>query len=192
MALMAPMVNMKKLLDASQVAIITNTEAKAAETQAHVTAKAADTKNSLLVDNAANFADVNGNTAALDIKLDSITTVNGNISTEVQAINSNTNTKIAEIKADIAAKGVVKSVQRGELLFTSVAKSQTVIITAVDLAKTVVNITQRYSEEVGGSNRYTRPTAQAAVRLSDATTLTFQKAATYVVNTVSWEVIEYE
>lgn len=178
MALMAPMVNMKKLLDANQVAIIASTEAKAAETQAHVTAKTVDTKNSVLADNAANLAAANSNTdtktAALGVALDSITTVNGNISTEVQAINGNTDAKIAEVQSAIAAKGVIKSIQRGASGGSGYSGSISIAPVNPDKSFLVVSGMQKYSS-------YSISAAGDAVNYSiDISNKRF-----------SWEVIEY-
>jgi len=62
-------------------------------------------KADLLADIAAKHTAVITNTdsenAAISAKLDSITTVNGQISTEVQAINSHTDTKVATVIAEI-------------------------------------------------------------------------------------------
>lgn len=187
MALAVPMVNMRKLLAESQAAIVANTDAKAAETKALVTVKAADTKDSVLADNAANLAAANSNTnsktAALGVTLDSITTVNGNISTEVQAINGNTDAKIAEVQSTIAAKGIIKSIQRGETQLSGIS-STNLAISPVDLSKSVINWT--------GTRMNSQETA--TVKFIDASTLQFYMNRSTSTDwcVTAWEVIEYE
>lgn len=158
-------------------------------------------KADLLADIASKHTAVISNTdnenAAISAKLDSLTTVNGQISTEVQAINTNTNIKIAEAKtaitsdvttvltAKIAAKRTIKSIQRG------VSTGDVLVsISAVDPSKTVVNL---LSNVVATNSE--RALAYVTLGLLNSTQLEVKGRVfigSWYTPAIRWEVIEYE
>lgn len=89
---------------------------------------------------------VAGSNQAVQQSLNDLSVVNGEISTEVQAINTHTTTKVDEIAAALAAsentvvnavstKSAIKAIHR-----VSTTGNATVTIPAVNLSKTVVNV----------------------------------------------------
>jgi hypothetical protein len=96
------MVNIKKLNAALQLAIESRVDTKAAETQAHVTTKTTETKSHVTTKNTETKNLVTSETDAIDTQLDGMTTVNGQLDTNVQAINDHTDSAIANIKSDVS------------------------------------------------------------------------------------------
>ena len=92
-----------------------------------------------------------------------------------------------------AATSPIKSIQRGEVEFgfSFVAATQTVNISSVDMAKSVVNLLASLGVSHGTGS------AVLSLHLSSSTQLTFKQrgpagtSATAIDRTVSYEVIEY-
>ena len=90
----------------------------------------------------------------------------------------------AETLAEIAAKGAVKSIQRGESAFGSL-NLLNVAISAVNMAKAVVIMTNRTSNTSIVS-------ALATASLTAADNLEIKRQGSVADCFVSWQVIEYE
>ncbi len=83
-------INIKKLLADQQAVIIANTNEKAVATQAHVTTRA-DATNVEIANKAVDTQNaIVGDGDITQAKIDALTVVNGDISTDVQAINGHT------------------------------------------------------------------------------------------------------
>ncbi len=98
-------------------------------------------------------------------------------------VNNNTNTKATEIKADVAAKSAIKSIQRGTATMPA-ANTLTVNISAVNLSKSTVQISFSNNSSINDNTNIPRASLK--------TTTTFELKTGAAVNTiVDWEVIEY-
>jgi hypothetical protein len=163
MASLSNPVNIKKLLDAQQVAINENTNTKASAINVEVANKATDTQNAIVADGDVTQA-----------KLDGITTVNGDISNDVQAINAHVTTESERIIA--ATPSPIKSVQRGTAGISN-AYSLNVALSAVNPDKCNVSIYNQVGKFYVGSLS------------ANELVLTRLEYAAY--QAVSWEVVEY-
>lgn len=134
----------------------------------------------LIADNAAALAAINVNTETqtqgLNAQLESLATMNGSLSSDVQLINVNTNQKLEEVNANISTKSVIKSVQRGQV-GTKDGKAE-VIISKVNPNKSCLLITG----DGNGGNYYITSDGEGLYMRN-------QGGYQYV---ISWEVIEYE
>ncbi|QYK03126.1 hypothetical protein [Shewanella psychrotolerans] len=147
-------------------------------------------KADILADNAAkltaNLTASENQNAVIDNKIDNLTTV-----------NSATNTKIDEVKSDIASKVVIKSIQRGESL-VSYESVINIAISAVDLNKSILNINcaDGVSKTASGTTSDSTSFSAGGI-LTSATNLKLvgaKKLNAYMsyASIVFWEVIEYE
>jgi hypothetical protein len=162
MASISNPVNFKKLLDAQKVAINENTDTKANSINVEVASKATDTQNAIVADGDVTQA-----------KLDGITTVNGDISNDVQAINAHVTTEIERIIA--ATPSPIKSIQRGMVTIVN-SYSKNIVLGAVNPQKCSVRI-------YGGTN--------FIISSMSENEMVIRRTAYATNQTVSWEVVEY-
>ena len=85
------------------------------------------------------------------------------------------------------AASVVKSIQRGSAAFTSGDFSTTVTISAVTLAKAILLVAPRSNSSGAGQ---TSGHSTIGGRLTDATTITFQRGQSGHEYLVDWQVLE--
>ncbi len=185
MASLSNAVNFKKLLGAQQNAINANVDAKATETKNHVTtkndvtnaeiaSKAVDTQNAIVTDGDITQA-----------QLTALTTVNGDINTEVQAINAHVTAENDRVLANIPSNSPVNTVQRGVVSnFTSINAGYFINIASVNMAKStlVMNLT---------SANTTAQKVYVTGHLFSPTQIRVINIGTNIQATISWEVIEY-
>ena len=119
-------------------------------------------------------------------QLATLTTVNGDISTDVQAINAHVTAENDRVLANIPSNSPIKSVQRGEAILSSVYWLEP-IISAVDVSKSFITFSE--------TNDYTTTTNAGRLtvkgHIKSATSIYFSRAASAGVTRVQWEVIEY-
>jgi len=121
-------------------------------------------------------------------KLDDITTVNGDISTDVQAINTHVTSENDRVLANIPSNSPIKSLQRGVHQFN--ANWEEVTVNAVDMAKTQLNVYGvGASESTAGS--YISTEVMPMVYLKDATTIYANRYSNVGNTKYTWELIEY-
>jgi len=181
-------INIKKLLADQQAAIIANTDAKTVETKAHITTKATatnteiankaiDTQNAVVADGDATQA-----------QLTALTVVNGDINTEVQAINNHVTAENDRVLANIPSNSPINSIQRGVHQLTD--NWDEVTINAVDMSKTQLNVYGVGASDSSASN-YLSTELMPMVYLKDATTIYASRFSNIATSKYTWEVIEY-
>ena len=123
------------------------------------------------------IANSNSNAAAV---VTHVTDETGAAATETQSAISDSATAT---QAAVNAKGVVKSIQRGEVYFaTNSGLSQNITISAVNTAKAFVMI-----DDISTSS-----SSAMRAALIDSTTVTVYRLAESSPATANWQVIEYE
>lgn len=158
MAFLGSMVNISKLLAAQTAAI-----------NAAVGNDGISTRNQLTASN-----------NAVDARLDAITAANGQIATDVLAINEHTTTQLGELSTS-----AIKSIQRGTTYMTTNSSEGAISIAAVNTSKTVVN-------NLGGRGRlFNEKNARTGIYLKNETTLQWEKEDHENHQYIHWEVIEY-
>lgn len=177
-------VNIKKLLAdqlaTQQAEIIANTNAKAVETQVEVISQVIATQGVITADG--DFTQALTQTLSDEVqgKITELTTVNGNIDTNVQAINTHVTAENDRVLANIPSNSPIKSIQRGY------SSNGTVPIAPVNMDKTVVNMLSSVAMyRTGGV--YGPYYYSSKVSLKSATELLVVSSQW----SVEWEVIEY-
>jgi len=185
-------------MDAQTATINTNTDAKTAAVDGNVTAKAAvistevankaiDTQNTVIADGDVTQAQINA-----------MTTVNGNLDTNVTAINDNTDAKhvitdaLVTSEADrvIAAtpppSSVIKSIQRGQSVLSG-SYWMNVAVAQVDMSKSFLTVTASndYSNSVNAGK------LTPLVSLSSSVNIYIQRTSSLGSSRIQWELIEY-
>lgn len=118
-------------------------------------------------------------------KLDTLTTVNGNISTDVQAINEHVTSENDRVLANIPSNSPVKSIQRGNLEYNIPGNGYyDVVLAAVDVAKSSLSINGGIRFNEGDSMPVTEFFSSTVLRIHN-------NLNAYANHRVYWEVVEY-
>lgn len=120
-------------------------------------------------------------------KLNDLTTVNGDISTEVQAINQHVTDENNRVLENIPSSSI-KSIQRGEFSLTS--SWDEIPVSLVDISKTTLNIVSWGSTESNAGSYLTGELAPMAY-LKDETTIYVSRFTDTGTTRMKWELIEY-
>jgi dGTP triphosphohydrolase len=176
------------LLNAMRSALEAQTQAEAKATREGVAA--------VKVDVEAQAQAVRADIATVKADVDDLTTVNGAISTEVQAINTHTTSAATEIKQAMStSEGRIKSTVNAKSLSAirkihrvTVSKYTTeVTIPAVNVNKTVINVAS-VGAAAGKNGAYGLVTAERVVTLKSSTKLAITNSLPI---DIAIEVIEY-
>ncbi|MGL1956291.1 MAG: hypothetical protein OCD00_03090 [Colwellia sp.] len=115
-------------------------------------------------------------------KLNDLTTVNGDISTEVQAINQHVTDENNRVLANIPSNSPIKSIQRGVLsVSANNLGSKSIAVSLVDRSKSFINILS-----VSGQS-----TNQPRFELTSPTEVTAIYSSSSNTRYAGWELIEY-
>jgi hypothetical protein len=159
--------------------VIAHVNAKTTETKAHVTTKSTSVKTLVSTEN-----------DATQETLGQLTTVNGQIDTNVQAVNTHVSAQADRVLANIPSNSPIKSIQRG------VTTASSVTISPVNLAKSTITSSVANGYNVKDSNYVDGlSTRTACATLASGTRISITQGnnpwSNYGNPTVAWEVIEY-